>query len=356
MNTTKKKKRLYNIWAFRRVFLKYRLEYIIYAVALAFILLLPNCAKTPEQKQLIKAGKKTLKVKLEGVVRPLKKEKILATETGTVKRVFFKNGDWVNKGDTLYEIENNELDVQIKTTQTEISDLTREINKNRNNSYRVIRSRAELIRVAKAQLDRTSSLYAEGYATKSEVEAAEEKYFRLLSEIENLKQNYSNSNSNLYKQRREKRVQLVKLINQKNNSRVKANISGYLTGFTLTKGQSVSKGSVVAQILNLNKVVVRAGIASGLFQFIHKNDIVKIDFITTPPYSRKARITRIIPIVDPKIGRMVAEIELKNYNYILQDGTKALITIIPDRKAQAELYKNFYKKGSNVVEVRTDIK
>ena len=70
MNTTKKKKRLYNIWAFRRVFLKYRLEYIIYAVALAFILLLPNCAKTPEQKQLIKAGKKTLKVKLEGVVKP----------------------------------------------------------------------------------------------------------------------------------------------------------------------------------------------------------------------------------------------------------------------------------------------
>jgi multidrug efflux pump subunit AcrA (membrane-fusion protein) len=349
-------KKLINRWAVKKIFIKYKLEYVIYFIALAFILMLPNCAKTPEQKQLIKAGKKTLKVKLEGVVRPFKKEKILAPETGTVKKIFFKNGDWVNKGDVIYTISNEEVDVQIETIRSEINDINREINTNRRNSYRVINSRIELIRVAKAQLERIASLYAEGYATKTELESAEEKYFRLLAEKENIKENYSSKNTNLYKQRREKKVQLIKLLNKQKNTMVKATISGYLTGFSLTPDQSVSKGSVVAQILNLDKVVVRAGIASGLFQFIHKNDIVHIDFITTPPYSTKARITKVIPIVDPQIGRMVAEIELKNPNYILQDGTKALITLIPNKKAQAMLYKNFYKKGSKVVEIKSDIK
>ena len=315
-----------------------------------------NCAKTPEQKQLIKAGKKTLKVKLEGVVRPFKKEKILAPETGTVKKIFFKNGDWVKKGDILYTIGNEEVDVQIETIKSEIADINREININRNNSYRVIRSRVELIRVAKAQLERIASLYAEGYATKTELESAEEKYFRLLAEKENIKENYSSRNTNLYKQRRNKKVQLIKLLNKQKNNSARTNIAGYLTGFSLTPDQTVAKGNVVAQIVNLEKVIVRAGVASGLFQFIHKNDIVHIDFITTPPYSTNARITKIIPIVDPKIGRMVAEIELDNPNYILQDGTKALITLIPGRKAQEELYKHFYKKGSQIVEIRTSIK
>ncbi len=315
-----------------------------------------NCAKTPEQKQLIKAGKKTLKVKLEGVVRPFKKEKILAPETGTVKKIFFKNGDWVKKGDILYTIGNEEVDVQIETIKSEIADINREININRNNSYRVIRSRVELIRVAKAQLERIASLYAEGYATKTELESAEEKYFRLLAEKENIKENYSSRNTNLYKQRRNKKVQLIKLLNKQKNNSARTNIAGYLTGFSLTPDQTVAIGNVVAQIVNIEKVVVRAGVASGLFQFIHENDIVHIDFITTPPYSTKARITKITPIVDPKIGRMVAEIELDNPNYILQDGTKALITLIPGKKAQKELYKHFYKKGSQIVEIRTSIK
>ena len=140
------------------------------------------------------------------------------------------------------------------------------------------------------------------------------------------------------------------------NSVVKSPISGYLTGSSLVAGQEVVKGAVVGQILNLDKVVVKAGLASGLYRFIHKGDSVKLDFITTPPYSTTAKITKIIPIIDPKIGRMVAEIILNNTNYILQDGTKAIITVTPKREVQSQLYKDFYKKGSSVVEIKTDIR
>ncbi len=356
MPKIKHKLKSLNKFKLKRIFVKYKLEYVIYMIALIFILMLPNCAKTPEQKQLIKAGKKTLKVKLEGVVKPYEKMKILAPETGTVKKIYVQNASWVKKGDIIYEIYNEELDVRIKALKAQIADINKNIYINRRNSYRIIQSRAELIRVAKTQLERISGLYAEGYATKYELESAEEKYFRLLSEKENIKENYTTTRNNMYKEKRAKEVELAKLVKQQKNSKVYATATGYLTGFSLNLEQTVTKDSIIGQIINLNKVIVRAGIASGLFQFIHKNDIVQIDFITTPPYSRKTRITRIIPIVDPKIGRMVVEMELDNPNYILQDGTKALITLIPSKEAQARLYQDFYKKGSNIVEIRTDIK
>ena len=116
------------------------------------------------------------------------------------------------------------------------------------------------------------------------------------------------------------------------------------------------KGSVIGKILDLKKVVVKAGLAPGLYKFIHKGDKVRLDFITTPPYNTTAKISRIIPIVDPKIGRMVAEIVINNPNYLLQDGTKALVTIIPGEKEQTELYKYYYKKGSSIIEIKTRIK
>ena len=331
-------------------------EYILCWIMTFVLLLLPNCAKTPEQKQLIKTGKAKLKIKLEGVVKPYRASKILAPVTGRVKEVYFNNGDWVKKGQVIYKINLDEVNLEIKNLKRQLNYLNKVIRQNKYLYYSTYKNKKRLIEVARTQLNRIASLYAEGFATKRELETAEEKYFRLLDETDMIKDTYTSKNADLLKQKDDLLAQLTKLEFVRDNAVVKAPITGFLTGSILIPEQEVVKGSVVGKILDLTKVVVKAGIAPGLYKFIHKGDKVKLDFITTPPYNTTAEITKVIPIVDPKIGRMVVEILLDNPNYLLQDGTKALVTIIPGKKVQKELYKDFYKKGSSVIEIKTGIK
>ena len=331
-------------------------EYILCWIVSFILFFLPNCAKTPEQKELIKTGKAQLKIKLEGIVRPYMSAKILAPVSGTVEKVYFHNGDWVNKGDVIYKIRLDEIEMDIKNTKKEIKFIEESIRRNRSVYYYSTIYKKKLIEVAKTQLNRVATLYANGYATKRELEAAEEKYFRLLEDLDSIKNSYTSTRNGLIKQKHDLYIKLAKLEYKKSHAEVKAPISGFLTGSNLIEGLQVVKGTVVGKILNLQKVVVKAGVAPGLFRFLHKGQKVRIDFITTPPYHTYANIYRIIPIVDPKIGRMVAEIILDNSYYILQDGTKALVTIIPPKNVQSELYKEFYKRGSSIIEIKTKIR
>ncbi len=317
---------------------------------------LSGCAESPEQKQIIKESKKRVKIKLEGVVKPFASYRLLAPVTGEVKEIFVKEGDWVKKGEKIYIIKSELLDIDIQNLKDDIAQIDNEIGLTRRSEYKELSAREALIQAAKAKLDRVASLYAEHCATKSEVESAEEKYFNLFNSKEAVREKFNTQRSTLLKERKTKIAALRKLEYIKNHTIVKAPISGFFISSKIVVDQEVQKGSTIAKILDLRKVVVRAGIASGLFQFIHENDKVSIDFITTPPYHKEAVISKIIPIVDPKIGRMVVEINLDNPNFLLQDGTKALITIQPKGKAQKEIYKYFYKKGSSVIEIRTDIK
>ncbi len=331
-------------------------KFFILLIFVFIISLFPNCAKTPEQKQLVKTGKKELKIKLEGVVRPSRKVKIIALSTGTVEKVFFANGDWINEGEIIYKLKNRELETQIQNLKNEIALIDEQLISNRNLYYSAKRVKSRLIEIAKTQLNRIAELYANNCATKREVELAEEKYFRLIDEQKAITDNYITRKNTLIQQKKQKLATLKTLELQLENSIIRSPISGYLSGLNVYAGQEVTKGSVVGYVLNLDKVIVKAGIASGLYRFIKKGQKVKIDFITTPPYKTEAKITRVIPVVDPKIGRMTIEIELDNYNYILQDGTKAIVTIIPSKKEQNILYKYFYEKGKSEIEIKTKIK
>lgn len=352
-----KKEKPKKIKKIRKKRIQKRVLALILLSFLFVMVIITSCAKTPEEKQLAKTGKERLKIKLEGVVKPYRTAKIIAPATGKISKIFFHNGDWVNKGDIIYEISFPRLKAQIIKVQNQIKNIDDAIARKKRLYNADIVRKGELIRIAKSQLERIAGLYAQGFSTKREVELAEEKYYRLLDERQSTKTQYKSELINLENNRENLIAQLKTLKENAKNTAVKSPISGYLTSLDLIVGTEVNKGSTVGLVLNLNKVIVRAGIAAGLYKYIHKNDIVHIDFITTPPYSTKAKISRIIPIVDPKIGRMIAEIDLDNHNFLLQDGTKALITIYPTKEAQEELNKYFYKrKGSSVVEIRTNIK
>jgi multidrug resistance efflux pump len=217
---------------------------------------------------------------------------------------------------------------------------------------------------AKSYLNKITRLYAEGYATESELTNAKRDYFNLKKDYDNIKYNNQNKNEAFKLSKdsklillKQKQAQLEKIKSKIKNATVISEDDGYLVDSEIKIGSFVEQSAKMGSIVNIDKIILKAGLAPGLYRFVKAGDKVKVDFIVTPPYSVETTITRIIPIVDPKFGRMIVEIELDNKNYILQDGMKAMVQIKLKKEYQDIVRKYFIEKEDrNVVEISSEIK
>jgi multidrug resistance efflux pump len=322
-----------------------------------------GCAKSIEEKQIVKKDK-NITIKLEAVVYPSVNHKVTSPFSGKIKYVFAKNGQKVKKGDKLYQFNTKELILLSKTLSYEINVLKKQILRDAKNKQNLPSIDSSVLENAKSYLNKITRLYAEGYATESELTNAKRNYFNLKKDYDNIKYNNQNKNEAFKLSKdsklillKQKQAQLEKIKSKIKNATVISEDDGYLVDSEIKIGSFVEQSAKMGSIVNIDKIILKAGLAPGLYRFVKAGDKVKVDFIVTPPYSVETTITRIIPIVDPKFGRMIVEIELDNKNYILQDGMKAMVQIKLKKEYQDIVRKYFIEKEDrNVVEISSEIK
>jgi multidrug resistance efflux pump len=327
------------------------------------MLLLLGCAKSIEERQIVKKDK-NITIKLEAVVYPSVNHKVTSLFSGKIKYVFAKNGQKVKKGDKLYQFNTKELILLSKTLSYEINVLKKQILRDAKNKQNLPSIDSSVLENAKSYLNKITRLYAEGYATESELTNAKRDYFNLKKDYDNIKYNNQNKNEAFKLSKdsklillKQKQAQLEKIKSKIKNATVISEDDGYLVDSEIKIGSFVEQSAKMGSIVNIDKIILKAGLAPGLYRFVKAGDKVKVDFIVTPPYSVETTITRIIPIVDPKFGRMIVEIELDNKNYILQDGMKAMVQIKLKKEYQDIVRKYFIEKEDrNVVEISSEIK
>jgi len=321
-------------------------------IATTLALLLGGCAKTPEEKE-IKKSKEGITIRLEGEVFPSRKENIVAPIDGTIKELYVKVGDRVHRGSPILSFETTVTRYDLERVQEELKYLTQLrdfLSKSKKE-----RTNVAMVNLARMNLEKLAKLKSGGYTSDRELSTAKQMY------ISSLHNKYAEQ-ENRYERIKmlDERIAIVKSELKKINhllalSNVKSSFGGIVTELKAHKGDYVVKGAKLGTIANIDRVVVRAGIAPGLLPFIKKGKKVKINFITTPPYSTEAKIDRVILVVDPNFGRMTVEIELPNKNYILQPGTKALVTVYLDKKEQEFIKRNFiHNPNSTVYEVKAE--
>ena len=319
-----------------------RAAFMLLIVPLLFL----GCAKTAEQKE-IKKSKDGITIRLEGAVYPSKKEAIVAPMTGRIKNVFVKNGDKVKKDTLLANFETVVTRYDVQKTQQELAYLEQlkrflRLSKKENMSL-------ALVNIAREKLEKLSKLRAKGYADTLEYNNAKALYASSLhnryseSESKTEKLHFLDERINITKN------ELLKLKHKLSLSQIKSTINGFVVDFHTQPGDYIAKGSKLGYIVNLDKVIVKAGVAAGLLPFIKEGKRVKIDFITTPPYKVESTITRVVMVVDPDFKRMTAEIEIPNKNYLLQEGTKALITVYLTPEEQQFIKENFLENPNESV-------
>jgi len=267
-----------------------------------------------------------------------------------------KNGSQVKQGDLLYQFDLKNTIIDLQNLKDEIKIIKRQLNLLSNNNNKNIDSDIYIANNAKSHLEKITSLYAQGYATQGELFNAKKEYYAQKDITYNKQVSLQQNKDDLFVLLNEKKSQLQKAKFHIQNASVISAYDGYLIGSNIKVGSQVAKNSTMGTIINIEYVTVKAGLAPGLYPFIKEGDTVHIDFIVTPPYSIDANITRIIPVVDPEFGRMVVDIELKNFNFILQDGMKAMVKIKLKKEYQEKVREFFIeKKDQVIVEIGSDI-
>jgi len=237
---------------------------LISTIALASIVFI-GCAEKPEERQIIKKDK-TLSIQLEATAYPHKTRAISST-SGKVFTIDNHIGNLVKKNDPIFSIDRSLIEKEISVLNKQISNAKRNMNQYRNNYGG---SNPTAIQLTRMNLEKVASLYSKGYASEQQFNQAKLNYSNALY-LQN--ENNRTSNTNSYNQNRDisdKELELYRLKERLNNSTVKASMDGYIFKLDLFEGKILTDGQKIGEIVDISKVKVRAGLASGLLPFVKK--------------------------------------------------------------------------------------
>jgi len=298
-----------------------------------------GCSKTREEKDL-KVIDDNITIRLESIVTPYKTTKILATQSGYIQKIYVKNGDKVKEGDVLYTLDKKLILMDIKSLKEKIKSKQKLLN-DMENTYNAVSG----INLSAEELKKVAALRAKGYLGEFEENIYKRTY---ITNLEKARGDQITSEDKIRVLRdsiKDDKLKLKKLEYNLHQQDGIATTSGFIANLKISKREPVNPKDVIADIVNIDKVIVNGGLAPGLLPFVHVGDKVKISFVTTPPYSINAKITSINPVIDKKFKTMTVGILVDNKNYILQNGTRALVTVYLPKKSQAKVKKIFTSKN-----------
>ncbi|MDX1807955.1 MAG: efflux RND transporter periplasmic adaptor subunit [Sulfurospirillaceae bacterium] len=326
---------------------------LIFLLLSISILLLSGCAKTQEQKE-IKGSDNNISVRIEGAVYPIQKQDVISSAAGYVKKVYVKDGDKVKKGDIIYSLDKGLMKLDIENIKMQINSLE----KIRDNAIAKgsIDGSIPAINLAAIELKKISYLRSKGYINDFEENEYKKNYINAMYSNKTNETNNFDKIKNLNSEIMSKKIDLKKLEYQLKYANAYAQIDGFVVGLKLSPRESVDASVKICSVVNIDKVIVKAGFATGLLPFVHKKQKVNISFVTTPSYSTTSEIKQINPIVDAAYGSMTVEMIVPNHNYILQEGTRALVTVSLSKQGQKEIKKYFLNnKNDTTLEIKSKI-
>lgn len=211
-------------------------------------------------------------IRVTGQVMPMTTIQISPLEGGVVETIVAEEGSKVKKGDVILILNNESLDLQILNAE---ADLAEKENILRNTMISMEQQKLSLrqdmlqlgveVRRLKRAYDSSKELYQEKLIAKEEWLKAEEDYLLALDKLELVK-NRSQQDS-LYRtvqiEQMEESLQnmrrnMLMIRKRKDNLTIKAPIDGELGLLDVVLGQSISAGTKVGQINNLDSYKIEA--------------------------------------------------------------------------------------------------
>jgi len=241
----------------------------------------------------------TESVKVTGTLEPGKQSEVASQASGRVIAVMVRPGDRVNEGDVLAQIDRATLELQLNQ-QRATAEATR----------------AQL-QSSQQQLERTEQLAQQGLTSPSALEQARSSNAALEANLEALKSAVQSAELAL------------------SNATVKSPLSGIVSARSVEPGQSVSAGTPLFSVVNLEQMEFDAAASVNNSARVAPGQAVNVTVTGLGDRVFPGTVMRVNPVAQSGTRTVPIYIELDNAEGVLRGGMFATGYIVVAEKADA---------------------
>ena len=270
-------------------------------------------APLPVKVVKIRKGDLPLRLRVSAVTEVRQKAAIKAEISGKVAEVRKKIGDRVKKGELIIRIDDKEMKLALKKAEAErLQALSKYIvNTEGFNSY-ISSEKKKGINEKKSAYEKALKLYKEGKITEKELHAAEDELLKAMIESGAMREQVQKVVLGLT----QAELNLTKARLDYERTRIKAPFSGIISKLDVSEGETVSAGTELFKIINLNSIYLKAFVLETEASKIREGMRVRIKFVGFPGKVFYGKIFAISPELSEKEETLPVYISLKNPGYL----------------------------------------
>ncbi len=242
---------------------------------------------------------------LTGSLKPKEIVDVNPKSTGRIERIHFLVGDWVESGALVAEMEDEELQQQVK--RSEASFAVSEAN--------ISSRKAELARTM-ADLDRAKLLFDEDLLSPQEYQQQQTSLEVMEAQLQLAEAQAQQALAEV----REFRIRLA-------NSKIYAPMSGVISVRYVDPGALVSTNNSILQIVNLMTMVTQGNVPERNIGKLAIGNSASVIVDAIPDREFLGRVARIAPVLDAATRSAIIEIDILNPEMVLKAEMFARITL-----------------------------
>jgi len=326
-----------------------KLKLILMIIIFIFLLIIGHCTISRSlQVATIKANEiitaRVMRGSMEGsfiaeaTVTPISAYSIEAMTGGRVEAIFFKPGDYVEMGQTILRLSNDDLKLNLLAQEAAVTDQVNNLNNARilNNQSRL----SQRLKVAEAHntlkrisrnYQQKSELYNQGYLAFEEYLSAQEEHDIAQTRYEYLQEEARTDS--LFREQQliqleqnvnQLQLSLQQIRNRINELDVKAPMRGQITEMELKLGQIISTGSSLATIEDDSRYYLQARVDQYYLSRLKEDAVARINH-------QGSEIMLVVAKVHPRLANDKIRVDIEgNLPEGLKSGQSIAVEIITD--------------------------
>ena len=246
------------------------------------------------------------RLSISGITEPIRDVTLSAIVSGRIAKIFFKEGDKIDKGATILE-----LDKKLEKLEVERRKLIWESKAELNSAEAQVSTLSALLKSTRELFDSTGSV------SKEELEIQELEYNVAVAEMQRFE----------IAEERERIEYEMALENQRRRKLVSP-VSGVIVKIFLDEGESVEPGESLVHVVDIKKCLFVSNVEEQLVRSLKKGQQVRL-LIGNDSFAinKKGVIAYISPVADPASGLLEVKVEFENNDQSVRPGVAATMQL-----------------------------